>query len=356
MMNDKSDKSAQAYDPRLRPAVWLLACATVGSIALGGLVTGYGAQAAVPGSSDAGGPNIFGLFPPGTWFAVWDVFLEHGHRILGVLLTLISAGLAVALWRHPEVRLRWMAVATMAAVALESTLGGLRVIRDDVLLAKLHGCTAPLVLALCVTMLILTSPLWPDRKRRAKVTVAGRLKWLSPVVASGIFLQTVLGVQLRHLPLDDAPGWFPFWVWLHLIAAGSVLAGLVWLVLLAFGGLRDQPIIVRRVKLLTTLYVVQLLLGAAAWVTNYGWPIWFKDYVWPLNNTVVAQGWLQMAVTTGHVVVGSLSLATALSLSFCIFRPPSGGGDRDWLVLVPAYCKRLVNGITRPRNTVANHD
>ena len=73
--------------------------------------------------------------------------------------------------------------------------------------------------------------------------------------------------------------------------------------------------IVRRAGLLGVIFLLQLALGAATWVTNYGWPKWFTHYVWPLNYTVVAEGKLQVLCTTTHAAVGALSLVAAMSLT-----------------------------------------
>jgi len=76
----------------------------------------------------------------------------------------------------------------------------------------------------------------------------------------------------------------------------------------------QESMIVGRTKLLVVLLAVQLLLGASAWVTNYGWPMWFKDYVWTLQYRVVAEGPLQAAASTAHAAVGALNLVAAWSL------------------------------------------
>ena len=67
--------------------------------------------------------------------------------------------------------------------------------------------------------------------------------------------------------------------------------------------------------LLVALFLTQLLLGVGTWVTNFGWPLWFRDYVWPLVYTVVAEGRLQVVTTTAHAAVGSLNLVVAVSLA-----------------------------------------
>jgi cytochrome c oxidase assembly protein subunit 15 len=210
--------------------------------------------------------------------------------------------------------MRWLAACAVLGVSLQGTLGGLRVLGDELLLAKIHGCTAPLFFALAASLVTLTSARW--RRAAAPPPHAGArlLQWLGLACLLGLYTQIVLGAQLRHLPPDGSTGWFAVWVWLHLIVAGLNLAGIVWLAVLTRRRFGDRPTLVRRGWLLLALLVLQLILGAAAWVTNYGWPAWFTDYIWRLEYTVVAEGPLQILATTLHVAVGSLTLATALSL------------------------------------------
>jgi hypothetical protein len=66
--------------------------------------------------------------------------------------------------------------------------------------------------------------------------------------------------------------------------------------------------------------VIQLLLGAGTWVTNYGFPAWFLDYFWAIPYTVKAEGFLQVVTTTAHVAFGALNLVTASSLALWSFR------------------------------------
>ena len=73
--------------------------------------------------------------------------------------------------------------------------------------------------------------------------------------------------------------------------------------------------LVRRTWWLAGLFVLQVLLGTATWVTNYGFPAWFQQYVWAMGYTVAQGGRWQVNLTTAHVAVGSLTLAAALSLT-----------------------------------------
>jgi heme o synthase len=80
--------------------------------------------------------------------------------------------------------------------------------------------------------------------------------------------------------------------------------------------------VARRANWFAAIVSVQLLLAAAAWVSNYGWPAWFTRGVWPLESSVMAQGRLLVLVTTAHAAIGSLTLVAALSLTLWLTHSP----------------------------------
>jgi cytochrome c oxidase assembly protein subunit 15 len=256
------------------------------------------------------------FYPIGKWLGGdWDVFLEHGHRLLAQAVGLLTIALAVALWRlDPRKGTRWLGVAAVGGVILQGTIGGLRVLGDTLLLAKVHGCTGPLFFALCAAIVTLTSRRWEESTATKGPAVPRILQGLAFGLCLALYVQIFLGAQLRHVSPLDAPGWFNVWVWLKVIVAGLIAVGVAWLVVHVLRRAREETIIVRRTALLAALFFVQLVLGATTWVLNYGWPMWFKDYVWQLEYTVVAEGGLQVVTTTVHAAVGSLNLVVALSL------------------------------------------
>src|SRR6188768_3417392 len=123
----------------------VLACATFPLVWVGGLVTTTDSGMAVPDWPNTYGYNLF-LYPWQTWlYGPWDLFIEHGHRLLASSVGLLTIALLVALVRT-ESR-RWIKVLGASALALvifQGVLGGLRVRLDERTLAMLHGCTGPL--------------------------------------------------------------------------------------------------------------------------------------------------------------------------------------------------------------------
>src|SRR5689334_16411672 len=139
----------QTHLPSL-PSPWphrlavALALVTFPLIWVGGLVTTYDAGMAVPDWPNTYGYNLF-LYPWQTWlYGPWELFIEHGHRLLGSLVGMLAIALVVSAWLCRASRaVRWLSVITLAAVVMQGTLGGLRVIEDQIQLAKIHGCFGP---------------------------------------------------------------------------------------------------------------------------------------------------------------------------------------------------------------------
>ncbi len=300
---------------------WLVAVATFPLIWMGGFVTTYRAGMAVPDWPSTFGYNLF-LYPLESWLSVFDVFLEHSHRLIAASVGILAIALSAALWLGDRRRwVRWLGVLAVAGVSLQGVLGGLRVVADERLLAKIHGCTAPLVFACLASLVTFTSMAW--RAPRAgdappvarSGTAARRGLVLALVVAAGIYLQIVAGAQLRHLTPQEHTFWFAFWVWIHVIVAGLLLFGILGLAWRLRADRNHPARIVRRTRFLVGLMLVQVVLGAATWVTNYGFPVWFTEYVWELEYTVVAGGAWQAVLTTAHVAVASMLLVVAVSLA-----------------------------------------
>src|SRR5882672_10945751 len=114
----------------------LLTCATFPLIWVGGLVTSYDAGMAVPDWPTTYGYNLF-LYPWQTWIeGPWKLFIEHGHRLMGATVGVLTIALLVAVWRCDSRQgVRWLSVLTLGAVIFQGSLGGLRVLLDEVQLA-----------------------------------------------------------------------------------------------------------------------------------------------------------------------------------------------------------------------------
>ena len=303
-----------------------LAVAAFGRIGLGATIAAYKAEMTI-----GDWPTTHGhwLYPIGKWLGSnRDLFLVQGHRMLVLVLLGLAIAATVVVWRGAcSKSARVLAIATVLVMLLQTGLGGFRVLGtlgDDILIRKLHAAVVPLFGAMCVALAVVTSNGWL-RRAKSEISNARLLERLAAAVALGIFLLIFLGGQLRHQPLDVEPMWFVLWVWLKLIAAGLVTLLLGWLAVFTLRHARKEAVketmIVRCVRALGALFLVQLGLGAAVWVTNYALPVWFTDYVWAVQYTVVAEGTWQVVTVTSHAIVGPLTAAAAIVLTLWAKRP-----------------------------------
>ncbi len=309
-----------------RFAVALL-CATFPLIWIGGLVTTMDAGMAVEDWPTTYGYNLF-LYPWDTWiFGPFDLFIEHGHRLLGSLVGMITIGLVVAVFLGD--RRSWMkAVAIIALLGVigQGVLGGMRVLFDDRQLAMIHGCVGPAFFALVVAITTFCSHYWHE----AKISSApnGRKVQRLALVTLGLaYFQLVLGAGLRHLPIDATVGYFRAVVLFHLLMAAALAVHAV-LLFRATRGVSEMMLAKRGTTILAFVFF-QIALGSGTWVVKYGWPSWFGDYSFAAGYTVQTNSILQVIVTTAHVANGSMILAhtTAMAIGALRVFPFLGATD-----------------------------
>ena len=96
---------------------------------VGGLVTTYDAGMAVPDWPGTYGYNMF-LYPVETWmFGPFDLFVEHGHRLLGSLAGFVAIILlVVTIRKEPRGWVCWMSLGLLLLVIIQGLLGGMRVL------------------------------------------------------------------------------------------------------------------------------------------------------------------------------------------------------------------------------------
>jgi cytochrome c oxidase assembly protein subunit 15 len=305
-----------------------LACATFPLVWVGGLVTTTDSGMAVPDWPTTYGYNLF-LYPLSTWLAgPWDIFVEHGHRLLGAAAGILTIGLLAALWRSEQRSwLRWLGVAALVLVVSQGVLGGMRVRYDLRELAMFHGTTGPLFFALTVAMAVFTSNRW---QHAAGCINHRQIPLMAVASCILVYLQIVLGAVLRHVPVDSEPAAFALAARFHLVMAAIVSMHIGALVLLVyFRSRRTRPVGALTVTL-AGLLLLQLLLGASTWIIKFAAPTWAPNWVALARGTVQEGSWLQTHVITGHVAIGSLMLATSLVLvlySVRLFAMPRSTGS-----------------------------
>jgi cytochrome c oxidase assembly protein subunit 15 len=299
----------------------VLACATFPLLWVGGLVTTTDAGMAVPDWPTTYGYNMF-LYPWTTWLTgPWDLFVEHGHRLLASAVGVLTIGLLVVLWRCDSRRwVRGLGVAALALVIFQGVLGGMRVLLDERTLAMLHGCTGPLFFGVTVALVVFTSRTWRESDAPISSPAAAIVRWLAVATCVLTYLQLMLGAVVRHVPVDGGPNTFALAVRFHLAMAAVLalhIALVVWLVRRNF---RQVTLLNRLALLLVGLMLVQVGLGMATWVVKFAMPAAIV-HRWPdATITVQASGWWQTHIITAHVAVGSALLGTSLALALVAMR------------------------------------
>ncbi|QDS89504.1 Heme A synthase [Rosistilla ulvae] len=310
-LKDETPATDEAGSPWRSPWVhrWavLLVWLTWPLIWVGGLVTTYDAGMAVPDWPATYGYNMF-LYPWTTWLlGPFDLLIEHGHRLLASLVGLITiAMLVAAVWsRQPRWIVR-LCIVALVGVILQGALGGARVVMDARTVAMIHGCFGPAFFVLCWMIAGVSSRWW--QATDAPSVPRNTVRWGAALAISS-YLQLVLGAQLRHMPVDAGDSFFRHIVFSHLTGAALVA---VLAVITAWKLRRCGDLTLSRIGLgLIGLLILQWSLGLGTWFVNYGSPWALSQWPSLARYVIVAKGWTESMVVTGHMATGSLILALA---------------------------------------------
>ncbi len=312
--------SAAGFSPWPHRLALAVLGGTAALVFVGGLVTTYKAGLAVPDWPTTFGYGMF-TYPLTRWlYGPWQVFIEHGHRLLGALVGLLTIALAVLLqWKDPRRWVRRLGWVALALVIFQGTLGGMRVVLRQQTLALVHGCTAPVFFSLVALLAVVTGrrwlqageePAWQNLLPSLAVRL-GRLLRCVTLLAGLVYVQIVLGAVLRHFPETASWRAFVLVLMFHLTVAllvlGHVLAG-AWLA----RGLPPRGWLARPALLAGGLLLVQLTLGVFTWGFKYAWPGFLGHTAWAQRWLNVAYSGPQVLTTTAHVLTGSLILATSV--------------------------------------------
>jgi cytochrome c oxidase assembly protein subunit 15 len=293
----------------------LLACATFPLLCWGGVVTVTGSGMAFSDWLTSDGV-FMPLYP---WLAsAGDKFIEHGHRLLGMLAGFLAIALVVACWRsEPRRWVRRFSIVLLAGVILQGVLGGLRVKIDARspetarVIALVHGCTGPLFFAATVAMAVVTSRRWASTAARTD-DASPKLLRLALLTALLAYLQLVVGAVVRHAPLlssDSAAAIFRAAVYFHLLLAAAVTVHVLMLAHKCFW----RRVCRSTAVVLAGLVVVQLALGASTWVVKYGMPTWATAIIGETGHFNTAESAASTAIATAHGAVGALVVALCVA-------------------------------------------
>jgi heme a synthase len=285
------------------PNLWLhrfallTALATFPLLLVGGLVTSTGSALAVPDWPTTFGYNLF-LYPLSGM--VGGILYEHSHRLLGALVGFLTVILTLGLWlREPRPWLRGLGIIALGAVILQGVLGGLRVVLLQSTLGIIHACLAQAFFALLVGIAFCTSPARHASPEPPPAEDLGRLRRLCVLTTTFIYVQMVFGAILRHTGTRlDA----------HLFFAALVAMHVVLIDIEAWRHHFEQPDLVRPIMLLSAWLMVQSSLGLGAYLVQF------------TTMAAMVTPFIRVSLTTIHLGVGSLMLATSLVLTLRTYR------------------------------------
>ncbi len=282
----------------------LTVCATVALLALGAVVTTFRVGMADP---------VWPTYPWHLALINWQesspgFLIEHTHRLAGYVVGCCVIGLAAGLWYYERrTWLRWLGLAALAAVIVQGLLGGFRVRLNALLgtdLSVIHGTFAQVVFTLFVSLALFTSRGWREATATIPPAEGARLRRGSLLLTALVFLQLVFGAVLRHTHSGLAQRG-------HLLVAFAVVAAAAWLIQAVWNTRGADRVLATAAKLLAALLVLQLALGAEAWLLRYG------SGVPPEVQPVTVR---QAVVRTAHVLLGSWVLATSAVVTLQVYR------------------------------------
>ena len=272
-------------------------------------------------------PLSNGSLNPEGWMDHPDQLAEHSHRLLGMLVGLLSLILFVWTWlREERAWMRWAAGALLGFIILQGLLGGARVRFDQLVtqaehnrvaqtFAIIHACGAQLILCLLVALATAGSRSWIKHDAGLSEPAPLTIRRWGLITFGLIFLQLIAGALMRHndaglaiptFPLTPEGGLLPR-VWSlpvalhfsHRIGALLVTVALVIFVIKIARHPSTRRALGWDALGLVALLSFQILLGASV--------------IWTTKHT---------HTTTLHVLVGALLLTAVWRASFITFRLP----------------------------------
>ncbi|MEZ6045802.1 MAG: hypothetical protein R3C11_09555 [Planctomycetaceae bacterium] len=311
--------------PRLAMVLLLM---TFWPVVFGAHTTTTGAGMAFPDWPTSDGQNMF-TYP---WLNDLGTgkFWEHGHRLGGATIGILSLVLFIGAWFAE--RRRWVISLTFViglGVLAQGLMGGTRVVENSVPWAIFHGAFAPLVASLIAIVAFVTGKRYREAGAQATEAVIGKNKLLAYLTAGSLYIQYVLGCFLRHKGTA---------VHEHL---GFAAISTVLILITLFVAKRSQCRMIKGSGFhLFGVLLFQLALGLGAWITRFGLPS-LIDYV-PMAGSPI-----QHFMRTAHTIMGMLLFISAVLHVVKVKRI-------DWLQKHHEAASPAVASVTDPSSTKGN--
>ena len=275
----------------------LLASMTLILLVAGALVTSNEAGDSVPDW-----PLSFGRWVINSNYFVANVRFEYSHRVIAFFVgstTLVLASRVLMSGVRPLIRN--LTLAAFAGVVMQALIGGARVSFPAYkpMIAIPHALVAQSFFALIVGLIVITSAKWQQKGLFGQDFGNPSLRMLSILTVCAVLTQAALGAGFRH----GAFGVFP-----HIAGAALVSLLTIWTTLTILRRHSRDAYLRRPAVAMLTLLSCQLLLGPLAYIAR------LRSYSDPQPLEPM------ITLTVAHVVVGALTLASAVVLALRCWR------------------------------------
>lgn len=234
-----------------------------------------------------------------------DRFIEHGHRLAGMLIGFCSIGLVVAAWMwQASTAIKRGVVIALLGIIVQGLIGGMRVRLDQQIVAMGHSIFGCIVFVVLWEVAALTSvkrsASESDDKSATGPHVALAFVW--PVLC---LMQYVVGAFLRHLGLLMPE---------HLGGAVVVTLGSIGVVFLSR---RAASSVRRRSYWVVGMIGLQVVFGVAVWMLKFGFA--------PLGIVAVQRSLPQIVFRSLHTVGGMCVLAASVAWAGAVWQTARKG-------------------------------
>ncbi|MBL8810496.1 MAG: COX15/CtaA family protein [Planctomycetaceae bacterium] len=279
---------------KLATATCLVALLPIG---MGALVTTLKAGMAFADWPSSDGHNML-LYP---WFRDFatntDKFVEHGHRLAGMLIGCLSLVLTFVGLRSTQKWIRVFVVVILLSVIGQGLLGGARVLMNAQVLAMTHSLTGALFFTLCVIFRLLLSQNRNLQNTEQNLGLAGAA--VTAILPVAVLAQYAIGGVLRHLHNLNSE---------HI--AGAIVVSVLSVVAvsnLLFANLKSLRFAGLSVMI---CLLFQVCLGMGSWVLRFGWA--------DMGYVATAGSLPQAVICSLHTVVGMFLFASAAVASLLV--------------------------------------
>jgi cytochrome c oxidase assembly protein subunit 15 len=250
------------------------------------------------------------------------MFAEHSHRLSGTTMGLIAIGLAVALHRTESRRwLRQLGWWGLAIVIVQGLIGGQRVKLDamsvpgfDMTLGQMlrvpHGVLAQLYVCLLIAIAVSCSRGWIERS----APVGTQVKQLSLLCVALLLVQLTVAVFMRHNNAGLAIPFFPF------SSAEGALLPAHWDFRVALQFAHRLMAVVLAIAIPALVLAVRRDAAASLAQRAAASALLTFLFLQIFLGALVVWSYRRHDVTTAHVIVGALTLATTFWLAWSAHR------------------------------------